>query len=477
MQDFTCNFSQASKPFAHFWEHTVGSGHAPLALRADWQAQLIQCHNDLGFQHVRFHALLSGEMETLICEENELLYSFFNADQIMDFLLSIGMRPFVELSFMPGTLASGDTTVFRYRANVTPPKDYNQWAILIGKLVAHWVERYGAKEVRKWFFEVWNEPNLKAFWTGTQQDYFKLYRVTAEAIKNVDPLLKVGGPVSAKNAWIPEFVDFCKQKKVPVDFVSTHHYPTDAFGKIGADTLTQLQNAPRGVMREDAVKVRDQACGLPVYYTEWNISSNPRDPLHDEPFTAALAAKIVMEASGLVLGYSFWTFSDIFAENYFPSVPFQGGFGLLTIHGIPKPVYRAFELLHHLGTESLAVEGSHETVNAWVVRKKNAATFLLTNHAMPRHPIQTELFNLRIANAPEPRVVYIQRIDEDHANPRQLWQAMGEPLYLNALQVEQLKAASCLEKQPQPWKYEQQNIDLSISLPPHAVAAITIEFA
>jgi xylan 1,4-beta-xylosidase len=230
-------------------------------------------------------------------------------------------------------------------------------------------------------------------------------------------------------------------------------------------------------MREDAVKVRDQACGLPVYYTEWNISSNPRDPLHDEPFTAALASKIVMEASGLVLGYSFWTFSDIFAENYFPSVPFQGGFGLLTIHGIPKPVYRAFELLHHLGTESLAVEGSHETVNAWVIRKKNAATILLTNHAMPRHPIQTELLNLRIANAPQPRVVYMERIDEDHANPRQLWQAMGEPLYLNALQVEQLKAASCLEKQPQPWKYEQQNIDLSISLPPHAVAAITIEFA
>src|ERR1700689_2569317 len=219
MQDFTCNFSQASKHFVHFWEHTVGSGHAPLALRADWQAQLIQCHNDLGFQHVRFHALLSGEMETLICEENELLYSFFNADQIMDFLLSIGMRPFVELSFMPGTLASGDTTVFRYRANVTPPKDYNQWAILIGKLVAHWVERYGAKEVRKWFFEVWNEPNLKAFWTGSQEDYFKLYGCTVAAIKSIDESLQVGGPVTADNQWIPEFLGYCKKHAVSVDFV------------------------------------------------------------------------------------------------------------------------------------------------------------------------------------------------------------------------------------------------------------------
>ena len=240
----------------------------------------------------------------------------------------------MELSFMPRTLASGNTTVFRYQANVTPPKDYEQWATLIGKLTSHWVERYGLSEVRKWFFEVWNEPNLPAFWTGTQQDHFKLYRSTAEAIKSIDSSLKVGGPATAKNEWIPEFLDFCEKNHVPVDFISTHHYPTDAFGQIGADTMTQLQNAPRGIMRLETATTRDLARGLPVYYTEWNTSSNPRDPLHDEPFTAAFAAKIVMETAGLVEGYSFWTFSDIFSENYFPSIPFQGGFGLLNIHGI-----------------------------------------------------------------------------------------------------------------------------------------------
>ncbi|MGB6979247.1 MAG: glycosyl hydrolase [Candidatus Acidiferrales bacterium] len=476
MPDFTCSFEQPGKPFPHFWEHTVGSGHAPLALRADWQAQLRRCHDELGFRHVRFHALLSEEMETLICEENKLLYSFFNADQVMDFLLSIGMRPFVELSFMPTTLASGNTTVFRYEANVTPPKDYQAWATLIQKLSAHWVERYGASEVREWFFEVWNEPNLKAFWTGTQEDYFKLYRTTAEAIKSVDSLLKVGGPATADNAWIAEFRNFCEKNKVPMDFISTHHYPTDAFGKIGADTETQLQHAPPHVMREDARKVRQQAGDSPVYYTEWNISSNPRDSLHDESFTAACAAKIVMEATGLVQGYSYWTFSDIFAENYFPSVPFQGGFGLLNIHGIAKPVYRAFELLHRLGNELLAVEGEHATVDAWMVRDKKAATILLTNHAMPRHAIQTELVKVRILGAPRPRAAFLERIDGEHANPRKLWTAMGEPRYLSALEVEQLKEASCLMKQSQPWTYAQPNIDLAIDLPPHAVAAITLEF-
>jgi xylan 1,4-beta-xylosidase len=183
-----------------------------------------------------------------------------------------------------------------------------------------------------------------------------------------------------------------------------------------------------------------------------------------------------METSGLVQGYSFWTFSDIFSENYFPSIPFQGGFGLLNLYGIAKPVYRAFELLHHLGTESLVVQGSHATVDAWIIRKENAATVLLTNHAMPRHPIHTELVDIRLTRAPRPRIVYVERIDRDHANAHQLWQTMGEPKYLNALQVDQLNVASCLDKKPLPWTYDRQNISISIALPPHAVAAITIEF-
>jgi xylan 1,4-beta-xylosidase len=475
--DFTCDLSQPPQAFPHFWEHTVGSGHAPLALRADWQAQMLRCHSELGFQHVRFHAILSDEMGTLICEEARLLYSFFNADQIIDFLLSIGMRPFVELSFMPEAIASGHTTVFRYRGNVTPPTDYQQWATLIQKLTAHWVERYGAAEVRKWFFEVWNEPNLAAFWTGLQVGYFELYRRTVDAIKSVDGSLKVGGPATADNKWIPDFLDYCKKNALPVDFVSTHHYPTDAFGKPGADTMTQLEHAPRGIMKEQVSKVRNEAGGLPLYYTEWNISSNPRDPLHDEPFAAAFITRIVMEARGLTQGYSFWAFSDIFAENYFPSVPFHGGFGLLNLHGIAKPAYRAFQLLHRVGAELLEFRGTHATVDAWAIRKNNAVTILMTNLAMPRHPIQTELSKLRISGAPTPRTAWIERIDEDHANPRRLWQTMGEPTYLSALQVEHLETASTLRKESQPWTYEQGNIDLDVALPPQSVAAITIEFA
>lgn len=478
MPEVTCSLSQPGQAFPHFWEHTVGSGHAPLALRADWQDQMRRCHEELGFEHVRFHAILSDEMGTLVCEEDKLLYCFFNADQIIDFLLSIGVRPFVELSFMPRALASGDTTVFSYAGNVTPPKDYDQWATLIRKLTAHWVKRYGASEVRTWLFEVWNEPNLKAFWTGTQQEYFKLYQCTAAAIKSVDESLRVGGPVTADNQWIPEFLEYCRKSAAPVDFVSTHHYPTDAFGKAGADTITQLEHAPRDGMRNEASKARDQAGGLPLYYTEWNISSNPRDPLHDEPFAAAFIMRIVMQARGLVDGYSYWTFSDIFSENYFPSVAFQGGFGLLNLHGIEKPAYRAFQLLHALGTELLEVEGvTHPTVDAWVIRKDKTATIVMTNLAMPRHAIQTELVGVRLSNAPVPRRAWIERIDEDHANPRRLWTKMGEPGSLSPLEVQQLKTASALRQEAQAWEAIGGDVTLKISLPPQSVAAITIEFS
>jgi xylan 1,4-beta-xylosidase len=477
MPTFTCDLTQSSKPFAHFWEHTVGSGHAPLALRADWQAQLRRCHEELGFQHVRFHALLSDEIGTLVSEMNQGLYSFFNADQVMDFLVSISVRPFVELSFMPEMLASASTRVFSYQANVTPPRNYRQWEELIHKLASHWVERYGLNEVREWFFEVWNEPNLKAFWTGTRKDYFKLYRITARALKRVDPLLKVGGPATAKNAWIPEFLEFCEKRKVPVDFISTHHYPTDAFGKAGANTLSQLQHAPPHVMRDDVRTVRGQAKGLPLYYTEWNISSDPRDALHDEPFAATYAMKIILEAQGLVEGYSFWTFSDIFNENYFPSVPFQGGFGLLNIHGIAKPIYRAFEMLHRLGTETLEVQGKHETVDAWFVRRQMAATMLLTNHAMPRHPIRKQRVNVRLEGAQRPRRVYAERIDEQHANARKFWESLGRPDYLSAAQVERLKAASQLVKEEQRWQYDDGNVGCTVVIPPHGIAALTFEFA
>ena len=348
----------------------------------------------------------------------------------------------------------------------------SRWAKLINTMVRHWVERYGLSEVRKWFFEVWNEPNLKAFWSGTQKDYFELYRYTVAAIKQIDPALRVGGPATAANAWIEQFLDFCESSKVPVDFVSTHHYPTDAMGHEGDDTISQLAASQRSILREQTQDAKRRARGKPLYYTEWNASSNPRDALHDESYSAAFVVKTIMEANGLVEGYSFWTFSDIFEENYFPSKPFHGGFGLLSLHGIAKPTYRAFELLHALGNESLLVDGLHETVNAWVVRAANKITVLLTNHALPRHHLRKERVTIQLNNAPEAMTAEVQRIDEDHASPRRLWKEMGAPDYLSIAELDKLQDASLLQREPLDFLYLKGRIEVEVTLPANSVAAI-----
>lgn len=472
---FFCDLAEATTPLPHFWEHTVGSDHAPMALRADWQAQLQRAHRELGFRHVRFHGLLSDDFRLVVRDGNKHFYSFFNCDQVFDFLLSIDMRPFVELSFMPNALASGAKTVFGYEGNITPPRDYKQWSKLIDAVVSHCSDRYGRKEVCEWFFEVWNEPNLSAFWAGTQRDYFKLYRHTAAAIKNIDPSFRVGGPATAKSEWIEEFVGFCDRNEVPADFITTHYYPNDGYEKV-KDTEAQLFKSQRGIMRQVAEDTKRYAAGRPVYYTEWNASSDQRNPLHDEPYNAAFVASTVMEANGLVEGYSFWTFTDIFEEHYLPSTPFHGGFGLLTLHGIPKPSYRAFEILHDLGNEQSLVDGLHETVDCSLVRKDSSVTILLTNHTTPGHSIETEQLEIRLDNAREPVAASIKRIDDDHANPKRLWVDMGQPEHLNRKQLDQLEEASGLVSERQRFKYADGVLTLKTNLPPHAVAAITVEF-
>jgi len=473
---FRCQLSSSVIPLPHVWEHTVGSCHAPLALRADWQEHLRRCRAELGFRHVRFHGLLSDQLGTLVRHHNRLIYSFFNADRIVDFLLSIGMRPFVELSFMPRALASGERTIFSYRGNVTPPAEYGEWAELIRRLVRHWADRYGRDEVRRWYFEVWNEPNLSSFWAGTQKEYFELYRHTVAAIKGVDSAFRVGGPATAANAWLIDFLDFCRLNDLPADFVSTHHYPNDPLWSEAQDTESELAGGQRGILCEWTREARRQAGNRPLLYTEWNASSNPRYPRQDEPYAAAFAVKTVLEVSAFVEAYSYWTFTDIFEENYFPSLPFHGGFGLLNLHGIPKPTYRAFELLHRLGEERLPVEGGHATVDAWAVRRANRLTVVLTNHALPRQPIAMQRVFVELLDVPSPRAVAIERIDDSHANAKAAWTAMGQPEYVDAAQVERLEEASRLVAEPHPCAYEGRTARLEVELPPHSVAVLTMEY-
>lgn len=477
MPRFQSDLAQQGTALPHVWSRCVGSGHALLALRADWRRQLRRAREEIGVESVRFHGIFDDDVGTMVIDQDQAVYSFYNAEQIYDGILEADVRPFVELGFMPAALRSGTQTVFHYAANVTPPRDMDGWVELVERFTKRLIERYGAEEVRRWHFEVWNEPNLRAFWTGTQDDYFELYRHTVETLKRVDGGLRVGGPATASNAWIEDFVAFCEREGLPADFVSTHQYPTDALGMPGDDTEQQLIKSTRGILEQNARDVVRQAKGRPVIYTEWSTSSNPFFHRHDEPYAAAFVARTCLNVAGVVEGFSYWTFSDIFEENYFSSVPFHGGFGLLTIHGIPKPTYRAFELMHHLGDERLLVDGLHHTVDCFVVRGADRVSVFLTNHALPGHTISDETVEVRLVGATGSwsRVRgAVERIDETHANARRLWEAMGEPDGLLPDQVDALEEASRLVAEPVSVRCEGDELALSLPLPAHAVACVTL---
>ena len=213
------------------WRECVGTGRLSLALRQDYLESLALVQKEIGFRYIRGHGLLHDDVGIYREYEWEgeihVLYNFTYIDQIFDSFLDLGLKPFVEIGFMPAALASSTETIFWWKGNVTPPKDYGRWRDLIHAVVTHFVGRYGLEEVITWPFEIWNEPNLSNFWKDADQaEYFKLYRETVGVIKAIDPGLQVGGPAisGGSDHWMADFLRFCADEKVPVDFLSRHAY-------------------------------------------------------------------------------------------------------------------------------------------------------------------------------------------------------------------------------------------------------------
>ena len=461
-----------------YWTKCVGSCHAYTALRADWRSQLKTCRDEFGFEYVRFHGIFDDDMS--VCLRNsdgKLEYSFFNVDSIFDYLLSIGMKPFIELSYMPEALASGTDTVFHYKGNITPPKVYQEWGDLCGALAAHLVERYGIDEVSTWPFEVWNEPNLKGmFFSGTMEEYLEMYRFAALAIKKVNARLPVGGPSTAINAWLPKTIEFCKKNNLPLDFLSTHHYPTDDGFGLGWGMEEQMARADREVCHTTMVKAVEEAGDLPLYYSEWNSSPSPRDRWHDTSYCSSFIVKTVMNNMGLVELYSFWTFTDIFEECGQSSEPFHGGFGLLNIHNIPKPSYRAFQQLAKLVGQQLeaTAQDASPYVDFGASKADGKVTVLLSNHNVLYGPNETASINVTVKGIKGAKAASVTRIDEAHANPKKAWVDMGSPTYPTAAQIGQLMKASEAADEPVALTQGADGVSFSLELPPEGVAAVTI---
>ncbi|GAA4421196.1 cellulase family glycosylhydrolase [Georgenia halophila] len=378
-------------PLAHHWNLCVGAGRAAEGLRADWQRHLAIAAADCGFRYVRFHGLFHDDMFVYRETEGRVTPTFHYVDLVVDPMLALGVKPFVELGFSPGALAREQGTVFWWRGHGSPPVDHDRWAALVRATIEHWIDRYGLDEVRTWYFEVWNEPNLAPFFRGTRTEYFELYRTTALAVKSVDGELRVGGPATSnfvpdgrfdgeaedhaqhravleaddlgaldwRPVWLEAFLEFCHDRSLPVDFVSCHPYPTDwaldEHGQ-GAKLTRPVEATPRDLRLVRRIVDDSQYPQAEIHLTEWSSSSSSRDHTHDYPQAAAYVVKANLESIGTVDSMSYWTFTDIFEEDGAGAEPFHGGFGMLNQHGIAKPTFHAYRMLGELGDELLAQE-------------------------------------------------------------------------------------------------------------------------
>jgi len=467
---YEIELEQQGREYPHYWEMCVGSCHAATILREDVREHIRKAHNECGFKYLRFHGLFDDDMSVVTRQMffGDITYSFYNIDCIIDFLLDTGMKPFLELGFMPELLASGTTTCFHYKGNITLPKDWEEWQKFIRAFGEHLLERYGKEEVSSWYFEVWNEPNLNFFFDGSQEDYFKLYKSTAEALKSVNPCLKVGGPGTSSNAWITDFREFCESGNVPLDFITTHHYPSDdpladfgtkdnseaAFrmpckeeieamdpevrkGIAKQLTAQRVNKNPRDVLYQMTKKARKEAGNYPLIYTEWNGAQE-----YDTSYQAAAVIHTLAYNENLVEGYSFWTVSDIFEEMGLIARPFADAFGLLNKHGIPKPVYHIFSVLHEAGDKRLEVVGSHETAEVFALTDGKRVIVMAYNHDIVRRNIKTEEISLILKGSIES--IRKAVIDEFHCNPKQTWADMESPEYLTKEQLEVINQAAQL---------------------------------
>ncbi len=471
-ETITIDAHAQTTPFPHFWEQMFGSGHAILALRESYRDDLRAVKKVTDFRYVRFHGILDDEVGVYTEDEHcNPVYNFSYVDQIYDGLLKNGVRPVVEISFMPKKLAANpdDLHTFWYKPNVSPPRSWDEWDALMTHFARHLVDRYGIAEVSQWYFEVWNEPNID-FWGGVprQESYFELYEHTARDLKNVNSRLRVGGPATAAASWVPAFLAFVAKNHVPIDFVSTHGYADD--------TVENLFHNDTPVPMDDRVcaavaKVRGQIDGsalpkLPLFWTEWNVQG--QDDSRDTAFVGPAVANTVRECDGNVNMMSFWTFSDVFEEGGVIPKPFMGQFGLRAKGGINKPSYYDFALLHQLGDARIA----NPSKNVIVTKTRNGGLAIAVwNLVDPGEHGAARTVELLFHGVPEDAHITVQRVDENHSSVLKDYAAMGKPIDPTPAQVEQLNRETALGA---PEQSQLKDGKLELTLSPNALVLVKV---
>ncbi|WP_205471592.1 glycosyl hydrolase [Nocardioides sp. SYSU D00038] len=408
------------------WRPMIGSEHLSHALSTDTTggrpvgeeltAALRAAHDELGVTHVRAHAILCDDVGVYREDEDgDPVHDFSGVDRVYDHVRSLGLYPVVEVSFMPHDLAADPTkTVFGYGAIISPPKDWERWHALVRDLTAHLLERYGDEVVEHWSFEVWNEANLEVFWSGTPEEYLRLYDVTVDAIRSVDDRLVVGGPSSAAAGWVEELLAHAERTGTPVDFVSTHTY-----GSPPLDFRPMLERYGRA--------------DTPIWWTEWGVTPTHFNEVSDAVFSGTFLLRGMASAMGRIEALSYWVVSDHFEELGRPPSLLHGGFGLRTVGELRKPRWWALAMLERLGPHRLGCsvtgDGGGSLVEALATAADDGTVTVLAWNLT--------LDQTKSAGAPElardvvvevaglePGASYAvveERVDADHSNVAAAW--------------------------------------------------------
>ena len=489
------NARAPGRPFPHFWERMFGSGRAVLVLRANYQKDLAMMHAATDIAYVRFHGILDhgvglvrrpGSPLNTRASVRRWPYNFSYVDQIYDALLAHGVRPFVELDFMPKALAANVhmRQSFWYHPIVSPPRSYRAWDGMIRALAQHLIARYGINEVAKWYFEVWNEPNLD-FWGGRpkQRTYFTLYDHTARTLKAVNPRLRVGGPATAQAAWVSAFLAHVHKVGAPIDFVSTHIYGNDTAENVfGIDAKIPRRAMVWRAVRKVHQEIEHSAYPhIPLIVSEFNASYSNEPDVTDTPYMGPWLATTIRHCDGLAKMMSYWTFSDVFEEQGVIRKPFYGGFGLIAEDNIPKASFNAFAILHKLGDVRL----DRAARSALITRTASGAVAIaLWNYSPPdgtgpryTPPPATRsvrIFKIVVRGIPPSARGLLWRVDDRHSNVLEAFNAMGRPRWPTPAQIKALRAAGRLAP---PLPVNLRDGRIQVAVPQHGLFLLLLDGA
>lgn len=496
MESKTIDGKAVGRHFAPYWKRMICGDRAGLALRADYRACLATAAAECGFQSLRQHGIFHDDMFIWQKRESALNHQYLFSNY--DYYLSIGVKPFVELSFMPQWMAANDNRVFAVNCVACPPKDYDDWHAMVSQTVRALVGRYGLNEVRAWHFEPWNEADI-LFWKGTQAEYFELYRRSAEAVKAVDADLRVGGPATSnfspdssgtyQPVWIQDFMSFCDRESLPVDFISTHPYPTD-FPFDDATGKSQRVVRGRDSTRTDLQRLRQVVDAGPfpqaaIHCDEWGSSPSARDCCHDHLFGGTFLLENILRCEGLVDSLARWVFCDVSEEAPPAGAEFHGGWGLMTVHGIRKPGFHAYAFLNQLGEQCLLNEEG-----CAVFRGRGGWQVLLYNHhhyendaiGWDSHdsaermigPGAPRRFAFRLEGLPGRVKLRRQRVDRSQGWALPAWQEMGSPAWPTPAQVRELHQAAKPGLHEEVRVLEGNSLAIATELPPLAMELVEI---